>query len=127
MKVSDLDMVLGVGEVVDRVRPDTIVTFGPEGMTGHPAHRTVCGCATAAWGGFPAPVAAESELAFVFTCDADTRTRKLAALEAHRTQTPGIIARVGTDAFRHWWAEEGNADAIALSTMDPNLTEGARP
>ena len=27
--------------VVDRVRPDTVVTFGPEGHTGHPDHRTV--------------------------------------------------------------------------------------
>lgn len=28
-------------EVVDRVRPDTVVTFGPEGHTGHPDHRAV--------------------------------------------------------------------------------------
>jgi LmbE family N-acetylglucosaminyl deacetylase len=26
---------------VERVQPDTIVTFGPEGMTGHPDHRAV--------------------------------------------------------------------------------------
>jgi len=28
-------------EVVDLVRPDTVVTFGPEGHTGHPDHSTV--------------------------------------------------------------------------------------
>lgn len=28
-------------DVVDRVRPDTVVTFGPEGHTGHPDHRAV--------------------------------------------------------------------------------------
>jgi len=27
--------------IVDRVRPDTVVTFGPEGHTGHSDHRTV--------------------------------------------------------------------------------------
>lgn len=42
--------------VVDRltrlvrdVRPDTIVTFGPEGMTGHSDHATVSRWTTAAW------------------------------------------------------------------------------
>lgn len=27
-----------VCEVIDRVRPDTVLTFGPDGMTGHPDH-----------------------------------------------------------------------------------------
>lgn len=27
--------------IIDRVRPDTVVTFGPEGHTGHPDHRAV--------------------------------------------------------------------------------------
>ena len=27
--------------VIDRVRPDTVLTFGPDGITGHPDHRTV--------------------------------------------------------------------------------------
>jgi LmbE family N-acetylglucosaminyl deacetylase len=31
------------------VRPDRIVTFGPDGLTGHPDHRAVSGWATAAW------------------------------------------------------------------------------
>jgi LmbE family N-acetylglucosaminyl deacetylase len=31
------------------VRPDTIVTFGPDGMTGHPDHRAVSAWTTAAW------------------------------------------------------------------------------
>jgi LmbE family N-acetylglucosaminyl deacetylase len=35
--------------VIDRVRPDTIVTFGPDGMTGHPDHRAVSAWTTAAW------------------------------------------------------------------------------
>jgi LmbE family N-acetylglucosaminyl deacetylase len=38
-----------VGALIDRVRPDTIVTFGPEGMTGHPDHQAVSAWTTAAW------------------------------------------------------------------------------
>jgi LmbE family N-acetylglucosaminyl deacetylase len=38
-----------VGELIDAVRPDTIVTFGPDGMTGHPDHRAVSAWVTAAW------------------------------------------------------------------------------
>ena len=35
--------------IIDDVRPDTIVTFGPDGMTGHPDHRAVSAWATEAW------------------------------------------------------------------------------
>jgi LmbE family N-acetylglucosaminyl deacetylase len=40
-------------EIVDEVRPDTVLTFGPDGMTGHPDHKTVCAWTTEAmrrWG-----------------------------------------------------------------------------
>jgi LmbE family N-acetylglucosaminyl deacetylase len=36
-------------DVVDDVEPDTIVTFGPDGMTNHADHRTVSRWATEAW------------------------------------------------------------------------------
>lgn len=35
--------------LIDEVRPDTIVTFGPEGMTGHDDHRAVSSWVTGAW------------------------------------------------------------------------------
>jgi LmbE family N-acetylglucosaminyl deacetylase len=38
-----------VRAVIDEVRPDTIVTFGPEGMTGHDDHRTISRWVTEAW------------------------------------------------------------------------------
>jgi LmbE family N-acetylglucosaminyl deacetylase len=38
-----------VAELVAEVRPDTIVTFGPDGMTGHPDHQAVAGWVEAAW------------------------------------------------------------------------------
>jgi LmbE family N-acetylglucosaminyl deacetylase len=38
-----------VAEVIDDVRPDIVVTFGPDGMTGHPDHIAVSAWATEAW------------------------------------------------------------------------------
>jgi LmbE family N-acetylglucosaminyl deacetylase len=35
-------------EVIEEVRPDTVVTFGPDGITGHEDHRTVSGWTAAA-------------------------------------------------------------------------------
>lgn len=37
-----------LAHIIDRVEPDTIVTFGPEGLTGHEDHQTVSAWATAA-------------------------------------------------------------------------------
>jgi LmbE family N-acetylglucosaminyl deacetylase len=36
-------------EVIEQHRPDTIVTFGPDGMTGHDDHRTLSSWVTEAW------------------------------------------------------------------------------
>jgi LmbE family N-acetylglucosaminyl deacetylase len=38
-----------VGRLIAEVEPDTIVTFGPDGMTGHPDHQAVSAWTTAAW------------------------------------------------------------------------------
>ena len=38
-----------LAEIIERVRPDTIVTFGPDGVTGHADHRAVSRWATNAW------------------------------------------------------------------------------
>lgn len=38
-----------VARWMEEVRPDTIVTFGPDGLTGHADHRTVSAWTTAAW------------------------------------------------------------------------------
>jgi LmbE family N-acetylglucosaminyl deacetylase len=38
-----------VADAIDDVRPDTIVTFGPDGMTGHPDHRAISAWTTSAW------------------------------------------------------------------------------
>ncbi|MEV1053683.1 PIG-L family deacetylase [Streptomyces sp. NPDC049887] len=36
--------------LIERVRPDTVLTFGPDGITGHPDHRAVSAWTTAAFG-----------------------------------------------------------------------------
>ena len=41
--------VAAVERLITEVAPDTIVTFGPDGMTGHPDHRTVSSWVGAAW------------------------------------------------------------------------------
>ena len=38
-----------VRAIVEEVQPDTIVTFGPDGMTGHQGHKDVCRWATEAF------------------------------------------------------------------------------
>jgi LmbE family N-acetylglucosaminyl deacetylase len=56
LDLPDVDMQTGlpesgyarVRELVEEVRPDTILTFGPEGMTGHEAHKAVSSWATRA-------------------------------------------------------------------------------
>jgi LmbE family N-acetylglucosaminyl deacetylase len=41
-----------IRRILDEVRPDTVVTFGPEGMTGHPDHRAVSAWTSAAWSSY---------------------------------------------------------------------------
>jgi LmbE family N-acetylglucosaminyl deacetylase len=38
-----------IGRLLDAVRPDTVVTFGPDGMTGHDDHRAVSDWVRRAW------------------------------------------------------------------------------
>jgi LmbE family N-acetylglucosaminyl deacetylase len=38
-----------LGEIVDEVRPDTVLTFGPDGITGHPDHSAISAWASAAF------------------------------------------------------------------------------
>lgn len=48
-RLEPLELARTIGNVVRDVRPDTIVTFGPDGMTGHSDH-IACGLATTlAW------------------------------------------------------------------------------
>jgi LmbE family N-acetylglucosaminyl deacetylase len=44
-----------IARVIDEIRPDLIVTFGPDGMTGHPDHRAVSRWTTDAWAALNSP------------------------------------------------------------------------
>lgn len=39
--VPEIEGTRRIAEVLERVQPDTVLTFGPDGFTGHPDHRTV--------------------------------------------------------------------------------------
>jgi LmbE family N-acetylglucosaminyl deacetylase len=47
--VPDTVAIDAIGRIAEVVRPDTIVTFGPDGMTGHPDHQAVSAWTTAVW------------------------------------------------------------------------------
>jgi len=57
LDMRDVDMDTGlpdegygrIREIVADVHPDTILTFGPDGMTGHDDHRTISSWVTEAW------------------------------------------------------------------------------
>ena len=128
-----------LARVVDIVAPDTIVTFGPDGLTGHTDHQTVSGWATAAraaaapdarllyattseefvdlWeptrddfrmflaDGLPLRTP-PSALAVELRLDRDTLDRKVVALRAQASQMSGLIAAIGEERARAWWATE---------------------
>jgi LmbE family N-acetylglucosaminyl deacetylase len=48
-RALQMEAVNAIGRIIDTVAPDTIVTFGPEGMTGHPDHRAVSAWTSMAW------------------------------------------------------------------------------
>lgn len=136
--------VAAVRAVLADVRPDLVLTFGPDGLTGHDDHRAVSAWVTRAvagtgaelwyaaltgefldrWGalcaetgvwmtGPPEPAGPE-ELAHVQVCTGELLDRKVAALVAHRSQTAGLIARVGEECYRRWWSTEAFVAARAV-------------
>jgi LmbE family N-acetylglucosaminyl deacetylase len=48
-QVSTSDAVAQLCELIDEIRPDTVLTFGPDGITGHPDHQTISAWTTKAF------------------------------------------------------------------------------
>jgi LmbE family N-acetylglucosaminyl deacetylase len=124
-----------VSSVIAAIRPDTVVTFGPDGMTGHPDHRAVSAWVAAATLG-PARVlhstttaafadefadlhaelgvfgdrlpvrTPDDDVAVEVLLDDDLADLKLAALRAHASQVQPIIDAIGADGLRNWWRAE---------------------
>lgn len=55
--VDEEEAVRRVAAVIADVRPDTVLTFGPDGMTGHPDHQAACRWTTAAFDEAAGPTA----------------------------------------------------------------------
>ena len=137
-QVADHVGVSLIAEVLESRRPDTVVTFGPDGLTGHLDHRAVSRwtaeavrlvCPHAAcsvrrrrrkWSprivtstidstctGPGCPTThRDEELLLELTISGPWLDLKLAALQAHASQTTGLIDAVGVDRYRRWIARE---------------------
>jgi LmbE family N-acetylglucosaminyl deacetylase len=129
-----------VAAVMDDVRPDTVVTFGPDGYTGHPDH-----CAVSAWTGRAVAqcrnpprllhavsreavvdpaldedfgvfelgrprVCADEDMAVLLHLDGAALDRKVEALQRQISQTGVLIDAVGLERYRAWVATEAFAE-----------------
>jgi LmbE family N-acetylglucosaminyl deacetylase len=136
--VDDSTAAARIRAVVDEVRPDTVVTFGPDGFTGHPDHQAVSRWVDLALAssdvrllhavarehpvdpgldedfgvfGLGRPrVVPDDELAILLTLDDTLLDRKVAALLAQESQTAGLVTAVGLARFRAWVATEALAE-----------------
>ena len=139
---ADVDPTGPVGRLVallDDIRPDTVLTFGPDGFTGHPDHRTVSAWVDRALRGSgvsprllhavaPAeqvdPALDEDFGVYALgrprECSGDepvlrlavtgsTLDRKVDALLRQASQTGGLVAAVGPARFRAWVSSESFA------------------
>jgi LmbE family N-acetylglucosaminyl deacetylase len=137
-------------ELLDQVAPDTVVTFGPDGFTGHPDHRAVSAWVdlavqrsatrpTVLHAVAPAEAAdaeldeefgiydlgrprecTEGEVALRLRLEGATLDRKVEALLAQRSQTGGLVAAVGLDRFRNWVATESFAPPVGSPATSLN-------
>jgi LmbE family N-acetylglucosaminyl deacetylase len=73
-----------IADIMETVNPDSVLTFGPEGMTGHPDHIAVSQWTTAACG----TAAPEAELYYA-TTNPDWAERFVPPLEALNVYAPG--------------------------------------
>ncbi|HYF71679.1 MAG TPA: PIG-L family deacetylase [Nocardioides sp.] len=125
-----------LGCLLDEVRPDTVVTFGPDGFTGHPDHRAVSAWVDRALASHDARprllhavgqepavdpsldedfgvfdlgrprIVEESEVALRLMLSGSDLDRKVEALAVQRSQTSGLLATVGRERFARWVAVE---------------------
>ena len=77
--IPESDAVSRLVEIMGDVRPDTVLTFGPDGMTGHLDHQTVCDWTTKAFGD-----AAPSGARLFYATKTAEFDDRFASLEAHR-------------------------------------------
>jgi LmbE family N-acetylglucosaminyl deacetylase len=148
--VADGDGAARIGAWIDAVQPDAIVTFGADGITGHPDHRAIHRWTTAAWRragapgrllyatltpGFHARWGGLSERLglwegeppstpddeLALTVDCTpVLDRKSAALDAHASQIAPLVEAVGRATIREWWATEWFVAASRTGAIEPS-------
>jgi LmbE family N-acetylglucosaminyl deacetylase len=122
--------------LLDEVRADTVLTFGPDGFTGHPDHQAVSDWVDRAvaravvtpsllhavavepaadpqldedFGVFELGrprICRPGEVALTLPLTGAALDRKVEALLLQESQTAGLVAAVGLDRFRAWVATE---------------------
>lgn len=135
-QVADIDAIERIEWTILRVNPDVVVTFGPDGITGHDDHVTVGRWATAAWlrtrgatllyatcsESFirrnrrlherhrvfydPPAPTPDADIALKVELTAPQLAIKRAALAGHASQTVGLAAAMGERVYRRWWDVE---------------------
>lgn len=147
-QVDPLSAAVRLALILRDRRPDTVVTFGADGLTGHPDHRAVSSWVdlavaladgptptvlhatetsdhVAALAGHPDAAALavstheRHELAFQLDLEGDLLERKLRALRSHRTQTAPLEARLGPERYREWVRRE----CFVLAPVSQRLRE----
>jgi LmbE family N-acetylglucosaminyl deacetylase len=137
--LADVEPARAIDELLDhigRFRPDTVVTFGPDGFTGHRDHQVVGEWATTAsrLAGTPLVLHTAKNSEWIERFDSthqrfpifypgypqsvadsdivhpplDQKTR---ALLAHETQTAAIINALGCSEWREWFRRESFVDS----------------
>jgi LmbE family N-acetylglucosaminyl deacetylase len=134
------EAVTRIRSIVDEVRPDTVLTFGPDGITGHPDHRTV-----SAWVGRaltdrdvrllhavereervdraldeefgvyelgPPRMLPDAEIDLLLRPEGVLLDRKISALLLQKSQTGGLVDAVGIERFTAWAADEAFARPV---------------
>jgi LmbE family N-acetylglucosaminyl deacetylase len=126
-----------IRDIIDEVRPDSVLTFGPDGITGHPDHQTVSAWVDQALEGhdglllhavervdrvdreldeefdvyaYGRPrMLPDDEIDLLLRCEDGLLERKVAALVLQKSQTGGLVEAVGLDRYRAWVADEAFA------------------
>jgi LmbE family N-acetylglucosaminyl deacetylase len=131
------EAVTRIRTIVDEVQPDSVLTFGPDGITGHPDHQTVSAWTDLALAGRDVRllhavereeridgeldeefgvyelgqprVLPDDEIELLLRPEGDLLDRKISALLLQESQTGGLVDAVGVDRFRAWAADEAFA------------------
>ena len=140
-EVDDATAAARIRAHVEAISPDTVVTFGPDGFTGHPDHQAVSRWVDLALDGRSTRllhavarehrpdasldqdygvfelglprVCRDDEIDVLFPLDEPLLDRKVAALLLQESQTAELVAAVGLERFRAWVAVEALAAPAA--------------